>query len=446
MFCALPKEKLQQFQDMYKMFDDEIVLKFFTYNEFILLPRYSVKHMPFEHIKEVTGRKIEFKDVDIEFTKELKPKQKLAVESFSNKFKKSGNVSGLLIAGCGFGKTATSIYIATQLKKQIIIIADQTFLIKQWKDEILKFTNLKENDIGLIGDNHFQIDRPIVISTVQSILSKMKNLKEAVDMFSSFGVVIYDEAHSTASSIKFALTSIVFSTNNIIGITATPNLENPLNRLLFLSTFDEVIHTDKKYNLIPKVIFVKFDSRISLTKKRILTSDPIKRPLLYCQNIVKSNEYVDLITKINNIVLNEPDRFIVNVVSTVNGASSQGQIFKKSLSHFSPVCFFGSNNKMNKNTDRCVIGSYKKINKAFDHPKLTDIVITYPIKTAVGLEQLIGRTLRDTFEKPEPRIWFLIDTACDGFYLENIPVIKRTCNEIFSASNANVEFLEINIK
>jgi len=72
-------------------------------------------------------------------------------------------------------KTVISTFIAAKLGLKTCIVIDNENLLQQWVQAFLTFTDLKPEEIGLIKGKHFVIDKPVIIATVQTLLSKIKN-------------------------------------------------------------------------------------------------------------------------------------------------------------------------------------------------------------------------------------------------------------------------------
>lgn len=154
--------------------------------------------------------------------------------------------------------TASSIKIAEMIGKQTCVVVPNDILEKQWVESIKKSTNLEYDDIGVIQGSDFDklnkdnvYSKPIVIVKVQSLLSQLKsyNLNSLYELYSRFGLVFYDEVHTSGSAESYAKTSFIFETKNIIGLTATPYIKG-INKFLLTNSIGDVIHHSDHQNLI----------------------------------------------------------------------------------------------------------------------------------------------------------------------------------------------------
>lgn len=95
--------------------------------------------------------------------------------------------------------TVLGIYLAHKMRVPTLISIDNNKIVKQWTDEACKHTSLTENDIGLIKGNKFDVeDKPIIMTTPQTLSSKFKNMGSDKEFYNKFkeigiGLVIQDE-------------------------------------------------------------------------------------------------------------------------------------------------------------------------------------------------------------------------------------------------------------
>ena len=108
------------------------------------IPRYFNQNL------EYTDLTTDGLDIDIEMNPEFKPlneQQENAIEAIVD------NVHGLISARVGFGKTYVAVNSITRIKKRTLIVvhvSTKDGLMDQWRDAIIRYTNLKEEDIGYL--------------------------------------------------------------------------------------------------------------------------------------------------------------------------------------------------------------------------------------------------------------------------------------------------------
>ena len=182
--------------------------------------------------------------------------------------------------------TASSIKLSSIIKKQTCVVVPNDLLEKQWYQAILKSTNLTEDDISVIQGSDMEklnridvYDKPFVIVKVQSLLSQVKtfNLQSLYELYSRFGLVFYDEVHTSGSAESYAKTSFIFETKNIIGLSATPYVKG-INKFLLTNGIGPVIHHSDHQNLIANVHMHHFwcdFTEYEINKLRMMMNDYI---------------------------------------------------------------------------------------------------------------------------------------------------------------------------
>jgi len=145
-----------------------------------------------------------------------------------------GGGSGVIVMPCGAGKTIIAIGAITLYKKATLILVTNIIALRQWKEELLDKTNIKEEDIGEFSGEKKEI-KDITIATY-NILTYRKNKKQNFKYFDVFnsknwGLIIYDEVHLLPAPV-FRMTSEIQSKRRL-GLTATLIREDGLETDIF---------------------------------------------------------------------------------------------------------------------------------------------------------------------------------------------------------------------
>ena len=158
----------------------------------IIVPRYYGIKKFGKPCKEKLGN-YENKE-NLKFVYSLRENQVPAIEACLSEFETNGGC--LLCAGCGFGKTSCSLYLACKLNVKTLVIVHKHFLLNQWIESINKFApNAK---VGTIRGKTIDIeDKDIVIGMLQSI--SMKDYDKEV--FKDFGLTIIDECFPAGTQV-----------------------------------------------------------------------------------------------------------------------------------------------------------------------------------------------------------------------------------------------------
>ena len=155
---------------------------------------------------------------------------------------------GILEASPAMGKSYCSLYIASELKQKTLILVDMTLLIDQFIDSILKFTNVKENEIGLIrGQEKNYEDKKIVIATIQT-LSKKENDPILKYLKNNIGFVICDEVHIMSCNMAQTVLNKL-SPKYMLGLSGTPNRDDQMDFVIKQSV-GPIIHRSDRNKMV----------------------------------------------------------------------------------------------------------------------------------------------------------------------------------------------------
>ncbi len=443
MWTFIQKDDVETFLNKYphlaEGFDD---IKLYETEDNIFLPRLFYKNFP-NGIKVFESRETpKFEPTFFKFIGKLRPEQIDIVQSVINTYNENhGQINGIIKARPGLGKTVLSTFIAAQLGLKTCIIIDNENLMNQWIDAFLTFTDLKAEEIGLIKGKHFVIDKPVIIATVQTLLSKIKT-----DMHKNFGLmdtariglVIYDEVHNTSSSSKFAKASLLFRTKNFLGLSATP-FQSGTAEILMKNTIGEIIYETKHYELKPTYILNHYDSGLTGKYAFVLgkMSDYIKRKAFYNSIIVRSSNYLNLIIKLIRKRLNEGHIILVLCFTKAQVKLISERLDKEGIDHRR---FYGDEkDEIDKNNVNVLIGTYAYIGKGFDFQQLSSLILATNLAGKKSLIQVVGRILREGDKnKKAPIVDDLIDRGFPSLFLPDMKSKKSVIKGEFNCEIIDV--------
>ena len=140
--------------------------------------------------------------------------QELAAEGFWH------GGSGVVVLPCGAGKTIVGAAAMAHAKATTLILVTNTVAARQWREELLKRTDLNEDDIGEYSGAKKEI-RPVTIATYQVMTTRKQGAYAHLDLFDAidWGLIIYDEVHLLPAPI-FRFTADIQSRRRL-GLTAT---------------------------------------------------------------------------------------------------------------------------------------------------------------------------------------------------------------------------------
>lgn len=447
MWTFIKKNNINEFLEQYPSLKDYIHnLTLYETSDAIFVPRLFANNYQSDCLEIFSGKKQISQPVDIIFTGKLRDKQKVAVKQLLSFYEKNQALFGIGKMFPAFGKTVVAVYIASILKMKVCIILDNKELLNQWTDSFTKFSNIKEEDIGFIRQNKFEIEKPVVIAMTQSLLSKIKrNFKETFHEIDNarFGFIVYDEVHSTSSSENFAKVSILFRTRNILGLSATP-FQTGLAEILMRNTIGETIYETKDYDLKPKYYFVYYDSQIAdlasgwkkqktkediTIKERIgRVTDFIKKKTLYNKFLTSSLSYLSIIASYTKKLLEKDYRIIIMCMTVEQIKSISERLTENNIEHRR---FYGSETEIDKENDKVLVVTYSYCSKGFDMVSLSALIIACPLSGKKSIIQIIGRILRKSETKNKPLVIDLIDTGFPGIFIDEVKRKKKIIPEEF---------------
>jgi DNA excision repair protein ERCC-3 len=145
---------------------------------------------------------------------QLRDYQKEAVA----KFELGG--SGVVVLPCGAGKTLVGAATMAEIKTNTLILVTNTVSARQWRDELLAKTSLREGDIAEYSGSTKDIG-PVTIATYQILTTKRKGEFAHLELLNArdWGLIIYDEVHLLPAPI-FKMTADLQARRRL-GLTAT---------------------------------------------------------------------------------------------------------------------------------------------------------------------------------------------------------------------------------
>ncbi len=151
----------------------------------------------------------------------LRPYQSASVDAFWQNGSVRGG-SGVVVLPCGAGKTVVGMGVMTKCRTKTLILTTHTIAVRQWRDELLDKTSLREDEVGEYTGDTKDV-RSVTIATYQ-ILTYRRSKTEAFlhfDLFrrNDWGLIVYDEVHLLPAPV-FRITAEIQATRRL-GLTAT---------------------------------------------------------------------------------------------------------------------------------------------------------------------------------------------------------------------------------
>jgi superfamily II DNA or RNA helicase len=310
--------------------------------------------------------------------------------------------AGVLEAPTGSGKTVMAIETICQRKERTLIVVHTKELLYQWRDRLLQFTNLREDEIGLLGDGKKKSGKVTVgiINTLRSLTKKSPKYFNK-----SFGYVIVDECHRIPSN-TFSKFIVDLDTKYMLGLSATPYRRDGLD-LVIKFFMGDVIHKIQTKKL-------QKDGHILKAKLEIIKT--FFSPYIDSKiDGITSMSYQAMLNELvtdegrNQIIFKKvreqckKDAGVVLIISDRVGHCKTLYNKLSKMSDYKVVMVTGASTKkerekaleaLNKGEAKILIATGQLIGEGFDLKHLSSVFLTFPIKYDGRLTQYIGRVLR----------------------------------------------------
>ena len=185
-----------------------------------------------------------------QFSGELRAEQERAVRAMAN------HDHGVLAAPPGSGKTVMGCALIARHRTSTLVLVHRSVLLDQWRQELMRFLGLKKKEIGVLRGKAGKRTGRLDIA----MLPSLARVEDPAELFSAYGLVIVDECHHVPAASFEALLKACTS-RRIVGLTATPQRKDGLERLLHLQC-GPIRHTlaAPAADAVPRIVYVRKSS------------------------------------------------------------------------------------------------------------------------------------------------------------------------------------------
>lgn len=352
----------------------------------LYVPRYwGVAHFGEPKNNKLTSGKCLGKSIKLKFKGEVRSTQEPIVDAFMNKVnnKKEG---GIITLQCGGGKTVTTLYLISLVKKKTLVIVHKSFLLNQWMERIQEF--LPDARIGFIqGGVIDTYKKDIVIGMLQSI--SMKDYPK--EIFNDFGFVVFDECHHLGAEV-FSKALSKSACPYTLGLSATPNRKDGLTKVFVWYLGEYVYQGEKIKDSGVKIkMYYYLSDDPSYSKEVISYTNKIVTPrminnICYCKR--RNDLIIHLLPKLikqkrNILILSdrkEQLKYLGNAIEK-----------QKIASHGYYLGGMKQSDLNESETKDIMLGTYNMVSEGFDCKRLNTLILASPRS---DVEQSVGRILR----------------------------------------------------
>jgi superfamily II DNA or RNA helicase len=315
--------------------------------------------------------------------------------------------NGILQLAPGVGKTVISIFMIAERKRKSMILVHRDSLADQWKDRFVQFSSIKEDQISRLNSRTVpkDLDKPIIIATVQTVLSLLKrNKKEFLLELdkAKVGVLVADEVHTTVGAPTFAECSIHIPAKYTYGLSATPYRYDGNGDIIEYHLGKIFSDDDVEGTMDANVTVILSDYEIDTMKRKryIYWGGKFQRSRYL--NLIKNSEPFIRLAK--GILSKLNDRHII----FMSERKKVIDILYEWLPDSEKARFYGSSG-LDKLEPRVTFTTPAKCRDGVDAPQKDCVIMTSPIS---NIEQLAGRVLRKKEGKKKPIIIDMVDYGC----------------------------------
>jgi len=332
---------------------------------------------------------------------------------------------GILQLAPGVGKTVITIYMIAKRKVKSLILVHRDPLAIQWKNRLLQFTDIKEEDIARLSSSTFKedLDKPIIISTTQTFLSLLKRkrkdflikLNEA-----NIGIFVGDEVHTTVGAPTFSECSIHIPSKYTYGLSATPYRYDGNGDIIEYHLGEVFSDDDIQGTMDARVTVVMLDYQIDTPYRTqyIRYGGEFQRAR-YLNLIKKSKPFVEVVRGLLRRF--KDDRQTICIAERINLIEE----LHKWMPSTSKAMFCGKGGLETLDSQH-TFATPGKCRDGVDAPWKDTVIMTSPIS---NIEQLTGRVIRAKKNKKTPIIIDMVDYGCENisqtFYIRKKFYLKK---------------------
>lgn len=335
--------------------------------------------------------------------------------------------------------TYISINIGSQTDGQVLIVVPNNLLASQWKGALTEFTNLTEDDIGLISGSDLAklkkkgLDqKPVNIVLIQSLDSQLQraDFNELVDFYKNTSIVFYDETHTSGAADGYAKTTGVFTTYNIVGLSATPYKKDK-NLFQLYTGIGQIVYISTHQNLIPSCNMHLLDVPITSKEERELFDIFQKTNYNFFMSkledfLFKVDAYFVYIAEWliyrhkqghKTVVLFKTNKMLEKLQITLDRLRGDIEIKSTILTNET-----AKKNRKELNSSHVILSNYKMFSAGADYPFLSCIFFGSMILSKTSIIQSLGRVTRKFADKiQEVQAHFLLAKFIYPLYSNNEP-------------------------
>jgi superfamily II DNA or RNA helicase len=354
-------------------------------------------HIPMFFCKKFKNKLIndenKYREVHIKFVNDLFEHQvPVANEALQDLQEKRGTIVGLYP---GFGKTVIGAYLSSNLNVLSCIVCHRDILQSQWLKTFTDFTDVKEEEIWIVGQSKVDEDKIKVIIVMDT---RVKNIP--LNILREIGLLIFDEAHCLCTQSRVAAI-LSFTPKYVVAMSATLERDDGMESMIYSVCGKKIISklSTKPFDVYKYMTKIVPETEIGnngqLNYGKMMSS--------LCLNEMRNKMIKDIVAK-------NPERKIMILTSLKEHIN----VLLKDFKELGEKVDFLAGVKKSYSDSRILLGTFSKIGTGFDEKnacadyngiRIDMLILASSIKKHSLLEQNVGRVFRADF----PTVYHLVD-------------------------------------
>ena len=327
--------------------------------------------------------------------------------------------------------------------ENVLIVVPTTSLVEQMCGDFTYGWSSEDNCHKIYSGREKNTNKPVTITTWQSIYKMPKNY------FEKFDCVIGDEAHLFKAKSLINIMTKLHNCKHRIGFTGTLDGSNT-NQLVLEGLFGPVNKVVKTKQLIDKGYLSSLKINVLLLQHEEISFDSYQDEMDYICTMEKRNKFIRKLT------LNQTGNTLILFAYVEKHGQVLYDMINSSVDNHRKVFFVHGGvdtedrEKVRSITelqnDAIIIASYGTFSTGINIKRLHNIIFASPSKSRVRNLQSIGRALRKGDQKESAKLFDIADDFSKSDRRNHTLNHMMERVKIYSQENFNYEIIPINFR
>lgn len=320
---------------------------------------------------------------------------------------------GVLLAPPGAGKTVMGCAIIAARKTPTLILVHRKPLLEQWRSRLETFLGLEKKEIAVLAADGVPEHAAVAIGMIQTFAKS----PHPGALFAPFGQVIIDECHHVPAA-SFEAVMKTCTAHHFLGLTATPNRKDGLQKILFLQCGPIRYRMEPEADPEIRRVLIVRDIHLGLPPDELRM--PVHQIWEMLANHEERNHRISadisnaLCESRNCVVLSDRREHLVSLEQALRkknpGAGKRIQRMDGSMGKKARAAILAEIVRLTKSRQGFVLfATSSLVGEGFDLPELNTLFLTLPVSFRGRLIQYAGRLHRACEGKSEVRIYDYVE-------------------------------------